>query len=72
MPAIDKWVVSRALATLAATLATTNETLYSEYGINVSGASIGDERFLAFVKREFEQTGVRPSLICFEMSRKRA
>lgn len=64
MPAIDKWVVSRTLATLAAT----NETLYSEYGINVSGASIGDERFLAFVKREFEQTRVRPSLICFEIT----
>ena len=64
MPAIDRWVIRTALERLSRI-----ETPYfMQYGINLSGTSIGDERFLDFVREEFTRTGVRPSLICFEIT----
>ncbi|MCC8396804.1 EAL domain-containing protein [Paraburkholderia sp. MMS20-SJTR3] len=64
MPAIDRWVIRTALERLSRI-----ETPYfAQYGINLSGTSIGDERFLDFVREQFARTGVAPSLICFEIT----
>lgn len=64
MPAIDRWVIRTALERLSRI-----ETPYfAQYGINLSGSSIGDERFLDFVREQFVRTGVAPSLICFEIT----
>jgi EAL domain-containing protein (putative c-di-GMP-specific phosphodiesterase class I) len=64
MPAIDRWVIRTALERLSRV-----ETPYfAQYGINLSGTSIGDERFLDFVREQFARTRVAPSLICFEIT----
>jgi diguanylate cyclase (GGDEF)-like protein/PAS domain S-box-containing protein len=65
MSAIDRWVVKRAFATLAAM---DSRSRGIHYAINLSGASIGDERFLEFLRGQFLQTGVPAELICFEVT----
>ncbi|WDD95315.1 EAL domain-containing protein [Burkholderia sp. FERM BP-3421] len=64
MTEIDRWVVRTVLDALARI----RQRRFVEYAINLSGASVGDERFLAFVSAQFERTGVPPSLICFEIT----
>ncbi|AOK30609.1 MULTISPECIES: putative bifunctional diguanylate cyclase/phosphodiesterase [Burkholderia] len=61
---IDRWVVRTALDRLART----TQRRFSEYAINLSGMSIGDERFLDYVCEQFVRTGVSPELICFEIT----
>lgn len=63
MPMIDQWVVQHAFATIS--------TLGSDcgtYAINISGTSIGDERFLEFVREQFRKYVMPPRSICFEIT----
>ena len=64
MSVIDRWVVKTAFEALAAA----PDHPRTEYAINLSGASIGDERFLRFLREQFARTGVAPSSICFEIT----
>lgn len=61
---IDRWVVRTVLDALART----RYRRFTEYAINLSGISIGDERFLGYVLEQFARTGVAPALICFEIT----
>jgi diguanylate cyclase (GGDEF)-like protein len=63
MPTIDQWVIQSALNTIA--------SLGPDRGvfaINVSGMSIGDERFLEFVREQFRRYSVPAKRICFEIT----
>jgi diguanylate cyclase (GGDEF)-like protein/PAS domain S-box-containing protein len=66
MPAIDRWVVSRAMQLLSA------RYLRGETGgmfaINISGQSLDDEEFLDFVVSKLQQTAIPPGMICFEIT----
>jgi diguanylate cyclase (GGDEF)-like protein len=64
MSAIDRWVVRAVFAQLA----DASRADDCEYAINLSGASIGDERFLEFLHEQFRQTGIAPESICFEVT----
>jgi EAL domain-containing protein (putative c-di-GMP-specific phosphodiesterase class I) len=64
MSAIDRWVVRAVFSTLSQT----PQRERMEYAINLSGASIGDERFLQFLNEQFAVSGVAPSSICFEVT----
>ncbi|WP_050453033.1 EAL domain-containing protein [Candidatus Burkholderia verschuerenii] len=64
MSAIDRWVVRAVFATLTRTGNPDNV----QYAINLSGASIGDERFLQFLNEQFEISDVAPESICFEVT----
>jgi diguanylate cyclase (GGDEF)-like protein len=64
MPAIDRWVVRAVFAKLEKSVNAGD----CQYAINLSGASIGDERFLKFLIAEFASTGVSPASICFEIT----
>lgn len=64
MSAIDRWVVKTAFVTLAKGGGRGNV----QYAINLSGASIGDERFLEFLREQFAHTHVVPESICFEIT----
>ena len=60
MPQIDRWIVGTVLAHAAANATT--------YAINLSGATVCDETFLAFVQQSFRDHGTDPRRICFEIT----
>jgi diguanylate cyclase (GGDEF)-like protein len=64
MTAIDRWVVRTALRALAQTPV----KQYDEYAINLSGASVGDSRFLHYIVEQLKETGVAAHLLCFEIT----
>jgi diguanylate cyclase (GGDEF)-like protein/PAS domain S-box-containing protein len=65
-PAIDRWVVENALRWLVSEAdERANLTLCS---INLSGQSLGDDKFLPFVIDQFHRSGIDASKICFEIT----
>jgi len=69
MPAIDRWVISTAFGLIARHVGTTADaTSIGVCGINVSGASIGDDDFLDFVQAKFIEHDIAHSQICFEIT----
>jgi diguanylate cyclase (GGDEF)-like protein len=63
MPLIDQWVVQDAcsrISSLGADCCT--------FALNISGTSIGDERFLEFVRDLFKRYRMPPRSICFELT----
>lgn len=63
---IDRWVIARALNWL---------TLHPQHleelflcAINLSGQSLGNSEFLEFIEQCFQETGVPPEKICFEIT----
>jgi len=67
MPSIDRWVIRNAFAIIARLQAEKDAGL-GIFAINLSGASIGDERFLDYVREQFTQFAVSPQSICFEVT----
>jgi diguanylate cyclase (GGDEF)-like protein/PAS domain S-box-containing protein len=67
MPAIDRWVIRNAFATIAREQAE-GGAVFEICAINLSGGSIGDEGFLDYVREQFAQFPVRPQSICFEIT----
>jgi diguanylate cyclase (GGDEF)-like protein/PAS domain S-box-containing protein len=66
MPAIDRWVIRTALPIIAQARAGDGDD--TVYMINLSGASIGDERFLDFIREQHVRCGVPADAICFEIT----
>jgi diguanylate cyclase (GGDEF)-like protein/PAS domain S-box-containing protein len=66
MGRIDRWVVRHALESLAAAPEYL-ERLFA-CSINLSGQSVSDDEFRAFVVGEFERTGVPANRITFEIT----
>jgi diguanylate cyclase (GGDEF)-like protein/PAS domain S-box-containing protein len=65
-PAIDRWVIENALRWLVSEADERDKlTLCS---INLSGQSLGDDKFLPFVIDQFGKTGIDASKICFEIT----
>jgi len=65
-PAIDRWVIANALRWLVSE-ADERERL-AMCSINLSGQSLGDDKFLPYVIEQFERSGIDPSKICFEIT----
>jgi diguanylate cyclase (GGDEF)-like protein/PAS domain S-box-containing protein len=63
MNALDRWVVQAALSGIAQRSA---DGII--YGINISGLSLNDEKFLNYVVSRFETFGVAPEQVCFEIT----
>ncbi|HQR12313.1 MAG TPA: EAL domain-containing protein [Casimicrobiaceae bacterium] len=66
MPQIDRWVTHTALATMAARRIKLRKA--ETCIINLSGASIGDERFLDFIRTELNKSGAPKGSVCFEVT----
>jgi diguanylate cyclase (GGDEF)-like protein/PAS domain S-box-containing protein len=61
---LDRWVIRAALAAVRTQAA----PRVVNYGINLSGQSLGDTAFLDFVLEQLAQSGVPPQWICFEVT----
>ena len=60
--ALDRWVVQHAFALLA------EDQTSRLFALNLSGQSLGDDSFLAFVVGQIETSGVDTRRICFEVT----
>jgi Amt family ammonium transporter len=67
MPRIDQWVVSNTLAWLS-DAAREHGRIDGTYCINLSGASLSDERFRDSLRRTLEQRRLPPGAVCFEIT----
>ncbi len=65
-PSIDRWVIRSAFRWLVSE-ADERERL-SLCSINLSGQSLGDEKFLPFVIEQFQMSGLDATKICFEIT----
>jgi EAL domain-containing protein (putative c-di-GMP-specific phosphodiesterase class I) len=65
-PAIDRWVIENAFRWLVSE-ADEREKLM-QCSINLSGQSLGDDKFLPFVIDQFHKSGLDASKICFEIT----
>jgi len=70
MPLIDRWVVRHAFDAIAAGRLGTDDV--ATCAINLGASTFGDESFVDYVGEQLERTGVRPSMICFEVSETKA
>ena len=68
MPKLDRWVLTRALAYLARQYANGRAQASNIYFINLSGATLGDESYLQFVKQALVRNNIPPQAICFEIT----
>jgi EAL domain-containing protein (putative c-di-GMP-specific phosphodiesterase class I) len=68
MPMLDRWVIRTAFAKLAELNTADGINKIDTCAINLSGASIGDERFLDFIRSQFEAFAVPHATICFEIT----
>ena len=65
-PSIDRWVIRSAFRWLVSE-ADERERL-ALCSINLSGQSLGDEKFLPFVVDQFQMSGLDATKICFEIT----
>ena len=69
MPSIDRWVIRTAFRLRADRRAAgDSEALSGTYAINLSGASIGDDQFLDYVRESFARLRIPHRSICFEIT----
>lgn len=66
MPAIDRWVVRKALASMQVRHGSSE--LPTHYSINLSGASINDASMPAFLVDALASSGIDPHRVCFEVT----
>ncbi len=68
MPKLDRWVLTQVFAHLAQQFAAHRAKADSIYFINLSGATLGDETYLQFVRDALSRTDIPPQAICFEVT----
>jgi diguanylate cyclase (GGDEF)-like protein len=68
MPEIDRLVVSTSFAEIAKVIAREGTVDAHRWAINLSGASLGEDDFLRFVRSQFEAFGVPYAAVCFEIT----
>ena len=66
-PAIDRWVVRRVLQTLKPHAALLQRR-GANFAVNISGQSLGDTEFCAFLESALRESGLPSSLLSFELT----
>ncbi|MAB97781.1 MAG: PAS domain S-box protein [Pseudomonadaceae bacterium] len=67
MPMLDHWVVENALGIIIERKDAGLEPIQT-CAINLSGSTIGDPEFLAFLRQQLKRPGIDPRQICFEIT----
>jgi diguanylate cyclase (GGDEF)-like protein/PAS domain S-box-containing protein len=65
-PSIDRWVIRNAFRWLVSEADERERLILCS--INLSGQSLGDEKFLPFVVEQFQMSGLDATKICFEIT----
>jgi diguanylate cyclase (GGDEF)-like protein/PAS domain S-box-containing protein len=65
-PSIDRWVLENALRWLVSSA--DERAKLAMCSINLSGQSLGDDKFLPFAIEQFQKSGIDPTKICFEIT----
>ena len=68
MPRIDRWVVRAAFAAVESAMAAAPSRPMPRLAINLSGATLCDAGFAAFVRDALAQSGLEASSVCFEIT----
>lgn len=68
MPQIDRWVVASTLEAMSRFASEYPQEPQLCCAINLSGASIGDHEFLAFIRERLADQPVDPQNVCFEIT----
>lgn len=68
MPRLDRWVVANVFAGLARRQAENPEAPLGVTAINLSGTTLNDEKFVDFLRARFEEHGIPPAAVCFELT----
>ena len=75
MPTIDRWVIRRLFSTQGEHFRSSNRCCIGTggqcrclYAINLSGATLGDDSFLEFVRDRLKEYNIPPEVICFEIT----
>ncbi|PLU94890.1 PAS domain S-box protein [Pseudomonas plecoglossicida] len=68
MTALDRWVVRNVFLVIRQCLDEGREGPLSICAINLSGSSIGDDKFLEYLQRLFVEYAIPPRMICFEIT----
>lgn len=66
MASIDFWVIKTAFAYYRDFC--TDPAVTYTCSINLSGVTVGDERLIAYIREQFQVSGISPSGICFEIT----
>ncbi|HTX23079.1 MAG TPA: bifunctional diguanylate cyclase/phosphodiesterase [Steroidobacteraceae bacterium] len=67
MPAIDRWVVERAIALLRPHAGILQERP-AVFALNISGQTLGDDEFADFLIGAIESSTLNPAILCFELT----
>jgi diguanylate cyclase (GGDEF)-like protein/PAS domain S-box-containing protein len=65
MPSVDRWVIKQAFRAMSLAH---RKGLDITFSINLSGQSLGDDRFLQFVLKQLRRRDLDPTHICFEIT----
>ena len=70
MPSVDRWVVTKIMSTISNIQKSRaqGEADMGTFFINLSGATLGDESFFAFVRDHMKIFNIRPETLCFEVT----
>ncbi|WP_409316683.1 EAL domain-containing protein [Pseudomonas sp. KCJK9016] len=68
MTSLDRWVVQNVFRVIAQCINDKCEQPLAMCAINLSGITIGDDAFLHFLREQFDNYGVPPEMICFEIT----
>lgn len=68
MPAIDRWVIDTLFRHIGTQRRTQPNAPHEMFSVNLSGTSIGDDDFLAFIRAQLQRYHVPPACICFEIT----
>jgi diguanylate cyclase (GGDEF)-like protein/PAS domain S-box-containing protein len=68
MPLIDRWAIRKLFSSYKIDYNETLQYSLAKYSLNLSGASLNDEKFLDYVFDQFSEFGIPPFTICFEIT----
>ena len=68
MSIVDRWIITRAFSMVAECRRAEGNQRIAQCALNLSGATLGDESLLPFIKSQLALHDVPPELFCFEIT----